>query len=96
VWKLRDEGGGETSIKLTARVAATSTEGVLAAAAAGLGVAATSLFACRAELDSGALTRVLGGHMLAPIDVHAIFPAGRRPTAKARAFVEHLAAGLAI
>jgi DNA-binding transcriptional LysR family regulator len=33
--------------------------------------------------------------MLSPIDVHAVFPTGRQPPAKARAFVEHLAAELA-
>lgn len=94
VWNLRHAEGGETSIKLTARVVATSTEGVLAAAAAGLGIAATSLFACQAELVRGELTRVLDQHMLSPIDVHAVFPTGRRPPAKARAFVDHLADAL--
>lgn len=94
-WRLRHADGGETSIKLEARLIATSTEGVLAAATAGLGIAATSLFACRAELARGELVRVLDRHGLPPIDVHAVFPSGRKPPAKARAFVEHLAAGLA-
>lgn len=95
VWNLRDAEGGDASIKLVARLVATSTEGVLAAAVAGLGIAAASLFACRAELERGELTRVLDHHILSPIDVHAVFPAGRRPPAKARAFVDHLAAALA-
>lgn len=95
VWTLRDADGGETSIKLTARLVATSIEGVLAAAVAGLGIAATSLFACRPELGRGELVRVLDQHRLGPIDVHAVFPAGRRPPAKARAFVEYLAHSLA-
>jgi DNA-binding transcriptional LysR family regulator len=86
--------GGETSVKLGARLVATSTEGVFAAAAAGLGIAATSLFACRAELDRGEFVRVLDRHTLALIDVHAVFPAGRRTPAKARAFVDHVAATL--
>lgn len=95
VWTLRDADGGETSIKLNARVVATSVEGVLAAATAGLGIAATSLFACRSELGRGELVRVLGAHNLSPIDVHAVFPAGRSPPAKARAFIEYLAKALA-
>ena len=65
------------------------------ALAAGLGIAAASLFACRTELARGELVRVLDEHMLSPIDVHAVFPTGRQPPAKARAFVEHLAAELA-
>lgn len=94
VWTLRHATGGETSIKLSARLVATSTEGVLAAAAAGLGVAATSLFACRTELQRGELVRVLGEHLLTPIDVHAVLPSGRNPPAKARAFITHLASAL--
>ena len=95
VWNLRDADGSETSMKLNARLVATSVEGVLAAAVAGLGIAATSLFACRPELARGELMRVLGEHRLSPIDVHAVFPAGRRPPAKARAFVEYLAQAIA-
>jgi DNA-binding transcriptional LysR family regulator len=52
------------------------------------------VFACRAELERGDLVRVLADHQLAPIDVHAVFPAGRRPPGKARAFVDHLAIAL--
>jgi DNA-binding transcriptional LysR family regulator len=95
VWHLRHTEGGETAVKLIGRIIATSTEGVLAAAVAGLGVAATSLFACRNELERGELVRVLDQHTLSPVDVHAVFLAGRSPPAKARAFVDHLAAGLA-
>jgi DNA-binding transcriptional LysR family regulator len=58
VWRLQHAQGGETSIKLEARVVATSTEGVVAAAVAGLGIAATSLFACRVELERRELSRV--------------------------------------
>ncbi len=94
VWSLRDANGGENSIKVTGRIVATATEGLLAAAVAGLGIAAMSLFACRAELARGELVRVLEQHLLSPVDVHAVFPAGRRPPAKARAFVDHLAMGL--
>lgn len=90
IWRLRDKQGGETSIKLDARIVATSTEGVLACAVAGLGIAAASAFASRIELGSGDLVRLLDGYTLAPVDVHAILPAGRRPPAKARAFIDHL------
>lgn len=91
IWTLRDSNGGETSIKLEARIAATSVEGVLACAAASLGIAATSTFASRKEVERGELVRLLADYALSPIDVHAIMPTGRRPPAKARAFVEFLA-----
>jgi DNA-binding transcriptional LysR family regulator len=95
VWRLRSQSGVETSVRLTARLVTTSTEGSLAAALAGLGVAALSTFACRPELERGDLVRVLPDHVLSPIDVHVVLPAGRRPPAKARAFIDHLAAALA-
>lgn len=94
VWTLRDESGGETSVKLEARVVATSTEGVVACAVAGLGIAAVSTFASRVELDRGELVRVLDGYALPRVDVHAIMPAGRRPPAKVRAFIDHMVTGL--
>lgn len=94
VWTFRHASTGETSVRLQARLAATSVEGVLAAARAGLGVAAASLFACRDELASGELRRVVAGYELPPIDVHAVMPGGRRPPRKARAFLDALAAFL--
>ncbi|MFM9978502.1 MAG: LysR family transcriptional regulator [Sphingomonadaceae bacterium] len=95
VWTLRHATSGETSIKLSARIVATSTEGVLAAALAGLGIACASNFACRHELKRGELVQLLTDYSLPAIDVHAIMPSGRRSPAKARAFIEHLAAALA-
>lgn len=95
VWSLRDSDGGETSIRLTARLVATSTEGMLAAAIAGLGIAAASLFACRSDLERGTLVRVLDRHSLPTVDVHAVFPAGRRQPAKVRAFIDFMATAIA-
>lgn len=94
IWTLRDAQGGETSIKLTARLVVTSTEGLVAAAVAGLGIAMTSAFACRIELGRGELARVLVGHSPGTVDVHAILPSGRTPPAKARAFLDHVQLGL--
>jgi DNA-binding transcriptional LysR family regulator len=94
VWSLQQSDGTETTVKLGARLVATSIEGLLAAAAAGLGIAATSLFACRAELEQGALVRVLDAWSLAPVEVHAVVPTGRRSPTKVRAFIDFLASQL--
>lgn len=94
VWTLRHAHSGETSVKLTARVVATSTEGLLAAAVAGLGVATASAFACGPELARGELVCLLEAYTLSPVDVHAVMPTGRRPPAKARAFIDYLATAL--
>lgn len=90
VWTLRDRAGGETSVRLGARLVATSTEGVLAATMAGFGLALTSAFACRAELARGDLVRVLVDFTLPTIDVHAVSPLGRSPPAKVRQFIDYM------
>lgn len=95
VWAFTGADSLEAPVPVTARLVATSTEGVLAAAVAGLGVAVLSRFACRAELERGQLRPLLAGYVLAPVDIHAVLPAGRNPPAKTRAFMDHLAAGLA-
>ena len=94
-WSFRSPQGGTASMRLQARLVLSSTEGLVAAAVAGLGLAALSRFACRAELERGELTAILPDHVMPPVEVHAILAAGHRPPAKARAFVEHLAAALA-
>jgi len=96
IWHLRHAQSGETSIKLNARIVATSIEGVLAALSAGLGIAVASAFACRLELERGDLVRLLPDYSLPTIDVHAVMPAGRRSPAKARAFIDYLASALAV
>jgi DNA-binding transcriptional LysR family regulator len=86
--------GAAASVTVEGRVQVASAEGVIACVKAGLGVALASLWMCRAELERGEIRAILPDHQLAPIDVHAVYPAGRRPSAKVRAFSDHLAARL--
>jgi DNA-binding transcriptional LysR family regulator len=44
-----------------------------------------------AEMKRGVLLPVLPGYALKPVEVHALFPGGPRPSAKVRAFVDFLA-----
>jgi DNA-binding transcriptional LysR family regulator len=43
-----------------------------------------------AEIKIGALVPLLVPYKLEPVDVHAVFPGGPRPSAKVRAFVDFL------
>ncbi len=45
---------------------------------------------CAEELASGALTEVLADYALDPIVAFLVFPAGRRPSQKARVFADYL------
>jgi DNA-binding transcriptional LysR family regulator len=90
-WKFRKDGE-ERDIKLEPHFSTDENEGAIAAAAAGIGVTSTSGWACRRELESGALVRLLRDWTLAGIPVHAYFPMGRATRAAARAVIDHLTA----
>jgi DNA-binding transcriptional LysR family regulator len=47
------------------------------------------------ELASGAVRRVLEGWTLPPLDLWAVFPAGRMASAKARQFASFVEAAIA-
>jgi DNA-binding transcriptional LysR family regulator len=93
-WAFR-RGGKFVPVDVDGRVSIASGEGVIACVQAGLGIAVASLWMCRAELKAGDVVRVLDHEVLEPTDVHAVFPAGPRPSAKVRALADHLASALA-
>ncbi len=90
-----EQDGATLPVTVEARLVVASGEGMVACAKAGLGIALASLWMCRAELAVGALVPVLASYTLQPVSVHAVFPTGRRPSVKVRAFADHLAAALA-
>jgi DNA-binding transcriptional LysR family regulator len=88
-WRF-ERNGEESAIKLNPHFSTDENEGAIAAAAAGFGVTSTSGWACRRELESGALVRLLPEWTLAGIPVHAYFPMGRATRAAARTAIDHL------
>jgi len=88
-WSFRRETS-TVSVAVESRLQAGSAEGVIAAARAGMGVALASLWMCRSEIASGDLVPVLVAFKLEPIEANAVFPAGRNPSRKARAFADFL------
>ena len=93
VWAFTRQGG-HTSLRVEARVSCSSNEGAIAAAVAGIGVANSSVWGCRAELDRGALVTILEDWPMEAMPAHAVYPLGRPASPAARAFVEYLAAQL--
>jgi DNA-binding transcriptional LysR family regulator len=71
-----------------------SADGVVACARAGLGIALASQWMCRTELEAGKLVAILPGYQLEGVELHAVYPGGRRPSLKARTFSDYLAAQL--
>ena len=83
-----------TSVNVPGKLWINSAPGILAAAVAGLGIALATGVMAGEELRTGQLTQLLERYRLDPAEVHAVFPAGPRPSAKVRAIVDHLAAAL--
>ncbi len=90
-----EQAGRKSVLDLTPHFSTSDNEGAIAAAVAGLGITSTSGWACRRELEEGALIALLGGWKTAGIPVHAYFPMGRATRVAGRAVVEHLIAELA-
>jgi DNA-binding transcriptional LysR family regulator len=88
-WVFQREGT-VVSVEAVGRIRSNTGEGVMACVRAGLGVALASEGMAREELVSGTVMRILQDYRLDPVAVHAVFPAGPRPSAKVRALVEHL------
>jgi DNA-binding transcriptional LysR family regulator len=86
--------GTVNSVVVEGRVQVATADGVIACAKAGLGIALASQWMCRAELESGELVPILLDYQLDPVDVHAVFPGGRRPSTKVRVFSDYLVATL--
>jgi DNA-binding transcriptional LysR family regulator len=80
------KGSTETSMNVTGRVRVTAAEGVREAVFSGLGLAVASEWMFP-ELKSGVVKAVLRDWTLPSMELWAVFPTGRRVSAKARAFV---------
>jgi len=89
-WSFRRKGS-VTSVTVEPRVVVASALGLVAAAVHGIGMTIVAHDMARSELASGALVPLLTDHSLDTLELHAVYPAGRRPSPKARAFAEHVA-----
>jgi DNA-binding transcriptional LysR family regulator len=85
-----NRNGTETSIDVRGRIHTDSGPGVFASVMAGLGIAMASTVMFEAEIKAGALVPLLRAYKLSPVEVHAVFPGGPRPSTKVRAFVDFL------
>ena len=93
-WWTFERDGRTTSVRVQGRLTASVNHAAVAAAVAGLGILSIGLWNCRAELASGALVQVLPDWQLKPIELHAVFAAGRAAKPSARAFADYLASAL--
>jgi DNA-binding transcriptional LysR family regulator len=88
------QGATEVSVSVSGRLRVSAAEGVRAGVLAGIGVTIASAWMFGPELESGEVRAVLTDWSLPSIDVFAVYPTGRMPSAKARAFAAFVAAEL--
>jgi DNA-binding transcriptional LysR family regulator len=84
-WDFR-RGMSGTPVTVSGRLRVSAGEGVRTAVLAGLGLAVASEWLFGPELESGEVVAVLQDWLLPPVDLWAVFPAGRQAGVKARAF----------
>jgi DNA-binding transcriptional LysR family regulator len=88
------KGAAVNAVTLKGRFRVTAAEGVREGVFAGLGLAVASQWMFEPELKSGVVRAVLEDWALPLIDLWAVFPTGRRASAKARAFSTFIEAQL--
>jgi len=92
-WRFR-RGNMEAPVTLSGRLRISAAEGVRAAVISGAGFTIASQWMFARELASGAVRAVLEDWELPEMDLWGVYPAGRLASAKARAFVDFVAAAL--
>jgi DNA-binding transcriptional LysR family regulator len=93
-WVARRNGRIERLV-VSPRVRSRSATGVVACAVAGLGVATASTWMCADALALSEAVEILTDYALDPVQAYVVFPAGRRPSQRARAFSDYLEQALA-
>ena len=83
-------GEHQETVEVSPAISFSDNEGAVAGAAAGLGVTSIGWWACRREIEEGALVKLLPDWTMAATRVHAYFPLGRATRSAARAFIDFL------
>jgi DNA-binding transcriptional LysR family regulator len=88
-WRFTS-GGRPVAVPVTGSLVANDGSVLLAAAAAGLGLAVVPSYMAAPHLADGTLVTVLGGHALAELGIYAVHPHRSHVPLKVRAFIDFL------
>lgn len=89
-WRLRGRSGEERQIRVGGRLTANNGDSLVKAAEAGLGIALQPSFVLGAALASGRLVEVLPDRAPDILGIFAVYPPGRYPQPKLRAFIDFM------
>ena len=86
-WVFRNEQR-ETSIAIRPRLAVTTAAAALDAVGAGFGIARVLSYQAAADISRGSLLRLLAPYEGDELPIHLLYPGGRHPPPKLRAFLD--------
>jgi DNA-binding transcriptional LysR family regulator len=91
-WRLRAASGEERQIRVGGRLTVNNGQALMKAAEAGLGISMIPSFMLGDALATGRLVEVLADRPPDLLGIYAVYPQGRFPQPKLRAFVDFLVA----
>jgi DNA-binding transcriptional LysR family regulator len=86
-WSFRD-AAGEASVAIRPRLVVTTAEAALDAVRAGFGITRVLSYQAADDIARGSLLRLLSAHEGDELPIHLLYPNGRHPPPKLRAFVD--------
>jgi len=90
VWRVSSPKGEIVTVRVNGRLRSNNLSAVLAAARAGLGIAALPWYVASDSVASGAVVQVLPGHGLPEQEIHAVYPSPKLVPQKVQAFIAYL------
>ena len=89
-WQFSDAAGRALAVPVRGPLRSNNLSTVLAAARAGLGLAALPRYVARESLADGSIVPVLEGHALPTQELHAVYPSPKLVPSKVAAFIAFL------
>ncbi|MBV8111626.1 MAG: LysR family transcriptional regulator [Hyphomicrobiales bacterium] len=86
-WVFRNESG-DTSVAIRPRLVVTTAEAALDAVRADFGITRVLSYQAADDIARGSLLRLLPGHEGDELPIHLLYPGGRHPPPKLRAFLD--------
>ncbi len=87
VWRLSASKAAPVTVPVTGKLRSNNLSAVLAAARAGLGIAALPRYVAGDSLASGHIVALLKDHALPEQEIHAVFPSPKLVPGKVQAFI---------
>ena len=90
-WRLRTANGTEKHVRVGGRLTANNGEALMRAVEAGLGISQVPTFILGDAIKEGRVVPILSQCVQRDLGIYAVYPPGRFPQPKLRAFIEYMA-----